>query len=298
VIPVPTVPGPSDMTLGEVQDIQNTNLVGHASGRFKRRRFYAPGPFDPNQRLYNEQADPRTELQRLNRLRWSIVAQLDALDASVGSGDETPQYYEEKRRLENAHQDVLDQMADLQQAIDRLTGHAAGPYTRQLPHLGGASEFTPPTRGDVAREWARLNTLRRPIKDQLNALNAAHGVTIMTDLGGLPPEYHEEKGRLQRAYQDIRNQQTALLQPGHGHLTSSGHYGGKRIKFHNEHGKKVSVSVVAIPETAGATVRMTLQGPHSIMVNDITLMEARYLHKALSEFLQGNTEFVARAPHR
>jgi hypothetical protein len=129
-------------------------------------------------------------------------------------------------------------------------------------------------------------------------LNAAHGVTIMTDLGGLPPEYHEEKGRLQRAYRDIRNQQTALLQPGHGHLTSSGHYGGKKIKFHNEHGKKVSVSVVAIPETAGATVRMTLQGPHSTMVNDITLMEARYLHKALSEFLQGNTEFVARAPHR
>jgi hypothetical protein len=163
-----------------------------SKGKFNRRRFHAPGPFDPNQRLYNVQADPRMELQRLNRLRRSIVAQLDALDAAVGSGDETPAYYEEKRRLENAHQDVVDQMADLQQAMDRLTGHAAGKFNApghfgmdpRLYNAHGDPTVFDPVQGRVVpldlNAPSRINPDARHLALQLyDSLMAQIGTTIV-----------------------------------------------------------------------------------------------------------------------
>ena len=302
VIPVPTVPGPSDMTLGEVQDIQNTNIVGHASGRYKRRRFYAPGHFGADPRIYNEHGEP-TEID-------SFTGKPIPLDLNLPSSRITPDARHLGLQLYDALMVQIHSNPMLSADAMRILKPWEQTNFEQAWESVNEPEFPEKLASGPSDLWGKdlwrvlavVNDVQRvmgkpplfPPEAVARLASGLHGGP-----GSVPTFRNIQQAQLTGAVNNPQKRDPEdwalerMSRPQAG-----GHYGGKKIKFHNEHGKKVSVSVVAIPETAGATVRMTLQGPHSTMVNDITLMEARYLHKALSEFLQGNTEFAARAPHR
>lgn len=294
-------------TLGEGITRSYMESGGHprreeSKGKFKRRRFHAPGHFGADPRIYNEHGEP-TEID-------SFTGKPIPLDLNLPSSRITPDARHLGLQLYDALMVQIHSNPMLSADAMRILKPWEQTNFEQAWESVNEPEFPEKLASGPSDLWGKdlwrvlavVNDVQRvmgkpplfPPEAVARLASGLHGGP-----GSVPTFRNIQQAQLTGAVNNPQKRDPEdwalerMSRPQAG-----GHYGGKKIKFHNEHGKKVSVSVVAIPETAGATVRMTLQGPHSTMVNDITLMEARYLHKALSEFLQGNTEFAARAPHR
>jgi hypothetical protein len=281
-----------------------------SSGRYKkhRRRFHAPGHFGPDPRLYNEHGEPRVfdpvtgdpvhlDLNATTRLtpdaRHLALQLYDLLMAQIHSN---PMLSADAMRFLNTWQ-----RPSFEHAWASVT---APDFQEKLARSGSGIEAN--------NVWTVLHYVNRAQRQMENppvvppeALDRLYYGTHVrsTQSNGPVPTFRN----IQQAQISGPVNNPAKRDPEDWTLErmswpqAGGHFEAKKHKFRNEHGKKVSVSVFAIPETAGATVRMILKGPHSTMTNDITLLEARYLHKALSEFLQGNTAVASgryRRHHR